>query len=248
MERPQRPDQHPDADASTFRPRDSAAWMAGVFLVFTVLVTVVAVVARVAADADESTLLASLAAISERKGLYAIGGASRLVSGITLIVGAWFLLRTWIIRERLGTPAVPGLFAVSAIFTGLSGALAVALAASVSEATDLAATDASTQTIAYLRWFTGKLGFAGAGIALLLAAKYQWKVGGTLRYISPLSVAIGVAMQFIWWDAVSVLHRISGVAFLVWLLVIGLMLLTGRVERHFAGSPAHPYEETRPAD
>ena len=30
------------------------------------------------------------------------------------------------------------------------------------------------------------------------------------------------------------MHRISGVAVFFWLLVIGAMLFTGRIERHFA--------------
>ena len=41
-------------------------------------------------------------------------------------------------------------------------------------------------------------------------------------------------MQLIWLDAATIMHRISGVAFVLWLVAIALMLLTGRVERHFA--------------
>ena len=54
-----------------------------------------------------------------------------------------------------------------------------------------------------------------------------------MRYIAPLSVIIGLAMQLIWVDALTVVHRVSGVAFVVWLLAIGFMLMTGRVERLF---------------
>ncbi|MCY4579684.1 MAG: hypothetical protein OXD31_11635 [Chloroflexi bacterium] len=84
-----------------------------------------------------------------------------------------------------------------------------------------------------LRWIAGKIGFAAAGIALIIAARYQWRVGGTLRKIAPASAILGVAMQFIWLDSTTILHPIIGTVFFLWLLVIGTMLTTGRVERHF---------------
>ena len=77
------------------------------------------------------------------------------------------------------------------------------------------------------------IGFVAAGLALLTAARYQWKVGGQLRRIAPVSAVIGLAMQFIWIDAATIMHPIVGTGFFVWLLVVGAMLATGRVERHF---------------
>ena len=88
--------------------------------------------------------------------------------------------------------------------------------------------------VADLRWLTGKIGFAAAGLALIVAARYQWRAGATLRRIAPVSAVLGLAMTLIWIDAATLLHRITGPAFLVWLIIIGSMLLTGRVERHFA--------------
>ena len=198
------------------------------------------VVARVAADADHPNLAASLALIAENRAMYGLSGAARLLSGVTLLAAAIYLLQTWIIRERLGTPLVPALFAVSGIITALSGALAVVLAATVPEVTDpnigipLAQ---SNEVIANAREITGKLGFTLMGLALIVAARYQWKAGGPLRYMSVPSAAIGIAMQLIWIDAATAMHRISGVAVFIWLLIIGAMLLTGRVERQFASLP-----------
>ena len=196
----------------------------------------VAVVGRVAADADQDTFEWSMAFIAMNSGLYGIGGAARAVSGVTLIAGAWYLWRTWIIRERLGTPLAPGLFAVSGLFTAVSGVCAVVLvllAPDVSDTAILTTPDRSLETVAHLRWLTGKIGFAVAGLALIVAARYQWMVGGTLRYIAPVSAIIGLAMQFIWIDAATIAHPIIGVAFFLWLLAIGFMLASGRVERHF---------------
>ena len=227
------------------RPRDAAALAAGVFLLLTALTTVAAVVTRVSADADQVTLVESLAAISNSKALYSIGGAARLVSGIHLVAAAWYLLNTWIIRERFGSPLVPILFAVSGLFTLVSGACAVWLAASVPDAPgaiDTFAGASSTEFMADVRWLTGKIGFAGAGIALIAAARYQWKAGLMLRKIAPMSAIIGILMLFIWIDAATLVHRFSGMAFVLWLVVIGVMLCTGRVERNFAHMLDSPTE------
>ncbi len=216
--------------------RDPAARLAGWLLVLTAVATAVMVVGRVAADADEPTLMGSLTAISSGRGLYTMSGAARLVSGVTLLAASWYLSRTWIIRRRLGTPLVPGLFALSAVFTAASGALAIALANLASDAVRLGAlspTLAQAETVSDLRWSTGKIGFALAGLTLVLASRYQWKVGGVLRYVSPVSAALGIAMQFIWVDSATVAHPVIGTAFFVWLVGVGMMLLTGRTERLF---------------
>ena len=216
--------------------------MAGGLLILTALATLIAVIGRVSADADQATMAESLTAISRSGGLYGLGGAARLLSGITLIAGACYLTKTWIIRERLGTPLVPYLFAASGVFTAISGACAVALAISAppppppGEFVVLSTISPMLETMADLRWLTGKVGFAIAGIALIVASGYQWKVGGNLRRIAPVSAVLGIAMQFIWIDAATIMHPVIGSLFFVWLLVIGTMLFTGRVERHFIAS------------
>ena len=217
------------------RERDPAARTAGVFLLLTALASIVAVAGRVAAGADQPTFVESAAAIANNRGMYGAGGMARFVSAITLIAGGCFLLRTWIIRERLGTPLVPLFFIASGIFTGISGVCAVAMAASVPEQSNTVDSSVTTsfETTGFLRWFTGKIGFSAAGFALITAARYQWKVGGVLRRISPITAIQGIAMQFIWIDFATIAHPIIGAIFLVWLFAIGGMLETGRVERHF---------------
>ena len=156
---------------------DPNARIAGALLILTALATLVAVVGRVAADADYPTLAESLYAISLKKELYGIGGAGRLLSGITLIAGAWYLAKTWIIRERLGTPLVPILFAVSGAFTVVSGACAVGLALFGPGIEVFQAVEGIIEVTASIRWVTGKIGFSAAGLALIVAARYQWTGG-----------------------------------------------------------------------
>ena len=223
---------------------ECAARWAGILLALAALATVVAVLGRVSADADQPTLMESLTAISENVFAYGIGGLARLVSGAALVWGASLLLKTWIIRERYSTPLAPALFIISGIFTALSGLCAVVLAATASDMVAFGAPSPSTEVIASFRWMAGKVGFTMAGLALIAESRYQWKVGGTLRLIAPISALLGAAMQLIWLDAATVVHQVTGVLFVVWLILIGGMLFTGRVERHFLNALGAPEQRT----
>lgn len=212
---------------------DRMARLGGLLLLITAIATAVMVYGRVASGADQATLLESLAAVAENRPLYGLFGAVRLVSGLTLLAAGWFLLRTWIIRDRWATPWVPYLFIISGVCNAVSGVCALFIA----EQADVAGASVTgvnnIVVVDNLRWIVGKVGFTAAGLALLVAAWFQWQVGGALRKVAPASVVLGVAMQFIWLDAASIVHPIVGGLFFLWLLVIGTMLATGRVERHF---------------
>ena len=218
---------------------DRSARMGGGLLLLTAAATAAMVFTRLTADADQDTLLESLRAVEENRALYGISGVARLLSGMALFAAAWLLLRTWIIRNRWASPVVPYLFTLSGVCTVLSGACAIVIAAyptsEIGVVNGVASGDLAepVEVLLGLRWITGKIGFASAGLAVIVAARYQWKVGGTLRWIAPGSLVIGVAMQFIWVDSATILHPIIGTAFLLWLLAVGTMLATGRVERHF---------------
>ena len=218
---------------------DISARMGGALLLLTAAATAAMVFTRVAADADQDTLLLSLRAVDENRTLFSISGVARLLSGLALFVASWLLLRTWIIREGWASPLVPYPFALSGVCTVISGVCAILIAVYPAPQVSFTA-GAPTGEIAQivevvsgLRWITGKIGFAAAGLAVLVAARYQWQVGGTLRWIAPASLVIGVAMQFIWVDAATIMHPIIGTAFFLWLLAVGTMLTTGRVESHF---------------
>ena len=106
------------------------------------------------------------------------------------------------------------------------------------ELSGLAVRGGSAELVAELRWISGKIGFTLAGLAFLATAVRQWQVGGTWRRLALLSGMIGVAMQLIWMEGASGLHRVTGPLFLVWLVLIGFLLVSGRVERRFAGRVA----------
>ena len=222
---------------------DRAARWGGVLLLSTALVTAVMVYARVASDTDQHTFTASLTAMAENPGMYSLFGASRLASGATLLLAGWFLLRTWIIRDRWATPWVPYLFIISGACTAVSGVCALVIATQADVGAASATGIANMVVVDNLRWIVGKVGFTAAGLALIVAAWFQWQVGGTLRKVSPTSAILGVAMQFIWLDAVTMVHPIVGGLFFLWMLVIGAMLATGQVEKHFVNRYGDPIRD-----
>ncbi len=213
-------------------PDRMARW-GGTLLLATALVTAVMVYARVASGTDQATMLESLRAVAENRELYALFGGARLVSGLTLLAAGWLLLRTWIIRDRWATPWVPYLFIASGVCTGISGASALVVMTQADLQIAPAADLGGIRAVVNLTVIAGKVGFTLAGLALILAAWFQRQVGGTLRKVAPASAVLGIAMQLIWWGAATVIHPIVGGIFFLWLLVIGTMLATGRVERHF---------------
>ena len=163
-------------DAGPREPQSHAAVrMAGALLLLTAIATVVSVVTRVASGADQPTLLESLAAIAANKELYSIGGIARFVSGITLIAGAGYVLKIWVDGGRWSVPTVPVIMIASGGFTAVSGVCAMGLVFSAEGVNEAFLTgvvgqspvDRSTEVLAFLRWVTGKLGFAVAGLALM---------------------------------------------------------------------------------
>ncbi len=212
------------------QPRDEAARRAGAFLLLTAATTIVMVFARISADADQPTLVESLRAIATNTGMYTFAGVARVMSGAVLVAAAWQVWKSTIIRERLGTPLVPYLLVASGAFTAASGVCALVLAASVGDASEVTVS-ATTEAVSTLRWVTGKLGFTAAGLALVAVGLRQWKASGV---VGPASVVIGIGMQLIWVDAATIAHRLTGNALFLWLVVVGIMLLRGTVERRFS--------------
>ena len=213
--------------------RDFSAPLTGLFFIITAIATLVAVVTRVSANADHPTLPETLSAIADNRVLYGAGGAARLVSGVTLLAAGLLLLRSWLTRHGHQSRIFSALLAFSGVFTAVSGALALALSVSAQEDATPASIGSSTETVDLLRGLLGEIGFTMAGLALIVVAIQQWKAGPPYRKIALFSVVAGIAMQFIWWDAATIVHRITGIAFLLWLILMGVMFVTGRVERHY---------------
>ena len=214
----------------------TAARATGLFLLLAALATAISVPTRLLADADQPTLTESLLAIIANRGYYAIGGAARFGSGIALLGAAWFLWRGLADAHRPAVGMAAAFLGVSGLITAVSGACAVGIAAAVPASVAPTAAPVvgdglpNLQPLADARWITGKVGFTLAGMGLIALGPAQWRTGGWLKASAVAGVSIGVAMLFIWIDAATVMHRISGIVFLIWLIVSGFWLVAGRLK------------------
>ena len=249
----------------------SAYRAAGIFLLLTALATAVSVSARLAAGADatpHSDALAQslnletaeiarleaaekLAAIGSASVAYGVGGAARLVGGLTLISAGFYLWRAMGQVYPGAMVAAAMLLAASGIASAVSGAAALGLAVMAMEPQATAVLTQATasgldveQNLFSVRWITGSLGFTLAGLALVALGPVQWRMGGLLRITAVVDVVLGVGMLFIWLDAATVVHRVTGIAFLVWLILVGLWLVVPRLRA--IGTPA-PLGEGTPS-
>ena len=231
--------------------------IAGALLLLTAAATAVSVLARLSANADDTPLTDALAqrqildeaaiaaaevseklnAIGAAAMAYATGGTARLAGGLTLLAAAWPLWRVMGAYHPRAMGAAALLLAASGVASAVSGGCAVALAAlapepqSISPLVSAGGLDhGAGDALLTLRWFTGALGFALAGLGLIALAPAQWRLGGVLRLTAVVGAGLGLAMLFIWLDAATVVHRITGVGFLIWLIVSGLWLWAGMVK------------------
>ena len=206
--------------------------LAGLFLLLAALANAAMVYARLMADADQATLRLTLEAISDNTLAYTCGAVARILSGAFLVFAAAMLRGT--IRPyqpaaaRLATTAL----SLSGWVTIASGACAIVLTAigPVALAFDDVQLLGWAARLEIARGITGKVGFTLAGLGLIALGPVQWRVGGRLKVAAAADVIIGVAMLFIWVDAATVMHRISGIAFLAWLVASGLWLAAGRLK------------------
>ena len=149
----------------------AAARRAGAALILTAVASALGILARMVADADRPAFAEYLDAVSASGGMYAVFGVCVLASGVALFVSARALARTRFVWDGNGSPLSPALFAVSGVFTAVSGACAVAVAALAPDVS------AAVEIAAYLRQLTGVIGFSTSGLALLVAAASGRRAG-----------------------------------------------------------------------
>ena len=233
----------------------TAARTAGLLLLLAAVATAVSVVTRLASSTEPLEGSPIQLPIILNTGVYAIAAAARILAGLGLLAAAVFLRRATSARHR-AADAASRLLEASGAVTAVSGACMLALAMEIPQAA--AGTGPVVALIAWeipgwvepidaARWITGKVGFTLAGLGLIALSPVQWRIGGLLKVSAVADLVIGVAMLFIWVDAATVMHRISGVAFLAWLIISGLWLATGRLKPPAAapsGDAATPLPET----
>ena len=213
--------------------RVSSTRAAGLLLLLTAVATAVSVMTRLAGSNEPLEGAAIQLPVILDTGQYVISGAARTISGFALVAAAAFLR----VAIRPGQPMLAGtaatLLELSGAATAISGASMLALAGFLPQSAEgvasLVAWDAPgwIGAVDGARSITGKLGFMLAGLGLIVLGPVQWRMGGLLRISAVADVVIGIAMVLIWVDAATVMHRVSGIAFLIWLIVSGVWLTVG---------------------
>lgn len=214
----------------------SPARTAGILLLLAAVATAVSVATRLAGSDEPPDGSPLYLPIILDYGLYTTAGAARVASGLALLAAAWFLRRSMIMtltgwQLRSGELAA-GLLAVSGAITAVSGGCMLALAAAIPEQSAFASSVPGwLEPLNSARSISGKAGFALAGLGLIALAPPQWRNGGILKTGAAAAAVIGIAMLFIWVDAATVMHRVSGIAFLLWLIIAGVGLAAGLLRR-----------------
>lgn len=214
--------------------RISSARSAGLLLLLTAVATAVSVMTRLSgSDEPLAGAAIQLPTILDTR-QYAVSAAARLISGFALVAAAVFLRVSLRPSQPVAVQFPTILLELSGAATAISGAAMLVLAVEIPEAGGASVVyptgwDAPgwTSPIDGARSIAGKAGFFLAGLGLIALGPVQWRAGGPLRIMAVASLIIGVAMLFIWVDAATVVHRISGIAFLVWLIVNGVWLSLG---------------------
>ena len=221
----------------------SAIRISGLLLLLTAIATAVSVMTRLNSSMEPLDGSPIPLPIILDTGQYVIAGAARVLSGLALLAAAAYL---WM-AIRVGQPQAMGLAAallvLSGVATAISGAAMLALAGGIPQAANGAATLMTWSAPGWVepadavRWIAGKVGFTLAGLGLIALGPVQWRIGALLKIGAVADVVIGVAMLFIWVDAATVMHRVSGIAFLLWLIVSGVWLTAGLLK---SPQPATP--------
>ncbi len=208
----------------------------GLLFLITAVATAVSVMTRLSGSAEPLEGSPIQVPIILDQGQYVIAGAARTISGFALVAAAAFLR----LALRRGQPVTVGiattLLELSGTATAISGVSMLALAGWLPQAAEGTATLVAWDAPGWMgavdgaRWFAGKVGFTLAGLGLIALGPVQWRMGGIFKISAVVDVIIGVAMLFIWVDAATVMHRISGIAFLVWLIIMGVWLTLGLIK------------------
>ncbi len=220
---------------------NTAARISAALLILSSIAMGLMVVTRLAADADQPTIEEAMLMISSNNGMYIMSGASRVASAIFLLAAVPFLW--WVIRQRRQMVAntIAVLFSASALFTIVSGAYAIGIGSSLrGESHDYrSASTPSTinddlkliETFDDIKSVTGKAGFTLAGMAIIAFAMIRRRAGASMKWLALIDAAIGIGMLFIWVDAATVLHRVTGAAFFLWLILNAVWLFKESFEK-----------------
>ena len=209
------------SNPDTNQGRPIEAVTAGFLLILAAIAAVAMVWTRLQADIDQPTFEETLAAIDQNTIWYSWHGTARAFFGVSLIIAAafikpaMFLARGWQLR-------------LSSIVLNLGGLAMITSGVIVLFISTVYWTDAyDVESFDHYREIAGSIGNTLIGLAIILLTVVQWRLGGFLKSVALLAPFVGIGMILVWIDATTILHRISGTGFLIWLLATAIVLIAG---------------------
>ena len=206
-------------DANQGRPIEAVT--AGFLLILAAIAAVAMVWTRLQADIDQPTFEETLAAIDQNTIWYSWHGTARAFFGVSLIIAAafikpaMFLARGWQLR-------------LSSVVLNLGGIAMITSGVIVLFISTVYWTDAyDVETFDHYREIAGSIGNTFIGLAIILLTVVQWRLGRFMKPVAAIAPFVGIGMILVWIDAATILHRISGTGFLIWLLATAIVLIAG---------------------
>ena len=193
------------SNPDTNQGRPIEATTAGLLLIVSAIAAVAMVWTRLQADIDQPTFEETLAAIDQNTIWYSWHGTARAFFGVSLIIAAafikpaMFLARGWQLRL---SSIVLNLGGIAMI---VSGVLVIFISLLDRRSTSKVST--ITARSRKYRQHLYRFGHHPAEMAI-----------GFHEASGLLAPFVGIGMILVWIDAATILHRISGTGFLIWLL------------------------------
>ena len=201
---------------------------------------IVTIATRIASGADQPDSLVSMAMISANHSWYLASKIANLVAAFALLVASVFIFRVFRAHDRTFSLLAAVLLGTAAAFWLYSSLVGLAVAEILSNEGHgprriFYSDDPSSQAALYafytmepVRAVAGRAGFTVAALGLAAWSALIALATPLPRWLGWAGWATTVAMFFIWDPEATAMHRVGGLALLVWLVVMaGLLIWKG---------------------
>ena len=196
----------------------------------------VQVATRTASNDSQIVFSDSLQMIAQNQALYLTSMYASVISNALLAGLAAGLYSTFRIYQPDLARAGAFLLLATAVVSMVAAVAGLALASLAQEFVGVTGNQenslaSSAQAVEVFRAYAGRTGFTFSALSLLaFGGLISWQ-GPIPKWLGWLGILVGVMMLLIWSESATLLHRIGGTGYLVWLAITGGWLVL-RGTRH----------------
>ena len=196
----------------------------------------VQVATRTASNDSQIVFSDSLQMIAQNQALYLTSMYASVISNALLAGLAAGLYSTFRIYQPDLARAGAFLLLATAVVSMVAAVAGLALASLAQEFVGVTGNQenslaSSAQAVEVFRAYAGRTGFTFSALSLLaFGGPISWQ-GPIPKWLGWLGILVGVMMLLIWSESATLLHRIGGTGYLVWLAITGGWLVL-RGTRH----------------